>query len=309
VLRINDLAREMYGLRAGVVESVWDQVFDERLFKTTAALLADMVSRQALTGTGVVSSDAGREYLVQWRAVGPTLERVTFSAMDITAQRVAAEALAEQVRSRDQFIASVSHELRTPLTGGLGLLELIRDGSLEGGEAEEAFVLAIAQIRDLSDIVQDLLVAARADTGTLHIRPETVDLAQVSVDLVRSLEGHVQTDVHGPVPVLADPVRVRQIVRNLTTNAVRYGGRSQRLIVMPPGVVEVRDDGPPIPDDVRAVMFEAYARTPSSEAPTDSVGLGLTVARTLARLMGGDLTYHHDGTESVFTLSLPGAAG
>jgi two-component system OmpR family sensor kinase len=71
--------------------------------------------------------------------------------------------------------------------------------------------------------------------------------------------------------------------------------------------IEVRDDGRALSPEFQQKMFEPYERSEVTELPTDSVGLGLTVARTLARLMDGDLTYHHTGEESVFTLSLPRA--
>ncbi|MEX1271202.1 MAG: ATP-binding protein, partial [Acidimicrobiia bacterium] len=104
----------------------------------------------------------------------------------------------------------------------------------------------------------------------------------------------------------ADPVRVRQIVKNLLTNAVRYGGPQRGVTVRTEGravVVEVTDDGPPLAADFVARMFEPYERVGGNASP-ESVGLGLTVARTLARLMGGEVTYHHDG-RAVFRLTLP----
>lgn len=237
----------------------------------------------------------------------PSLERVMFCLMDNTAQRRATEALAQQVRSRDRFIASISHELRTPLTGALGLMEVIDHGGLEAGEEDELFDVALGQLRDLTDIVQDLLVAARADTGTLAVKPERIDLMGLTSTVLEGVGEPIAFDPGAAVMVIADPVRVRQVVRNLVTNAARYGGPNRRIL-MDGTDLEVRDDGPEIPDTVAATMFEPYGRGASSDTATDPVGLGLTVARTLARLMDGDVTYRRVGEESVFRLSLPPAS-
>jgi signal transduction histidine kinase len=107
--------------------------------------------------------------------------------------------------------------------------------------------------------------------------------------------------------VMADSGRVRQIIRNLLVNAKRYGVAPVRVIVRnDEGVVrvEIRDHGEPIPMDERDLIFQRYYRARQTPGVTASVGLGLTVSRELAQIMGGDLTYDHDG-ESVFTLSLP----
>jgi signal transduction histidine kinase len=245
---------------------------------------------------------------VNWRSLDRRFERVMFSGVDITSQQEAERSLAEQVRARDQFIATVSHELRTPLTGALGLLELLHAGQITGDERHEAMDLALAQTRDMADIVQDLLVAARASSGGLVIKPETMSLPDLARSVVASVTGDFGFDVQSPVVVFADPVRVRQIVRNMATNAVRYGGGTRCVRVRTAdglGIIEVTDDGAPLDPDLQTRMFEPYERSGGVSLPTESVGLGLTVARMLARLMGGDLIYRHDGASSIFALTLP----
>lgn len=105
----------------------------------------------------------------------------------------------------------------------------------------------------------------------------------------------------------ADPQRIRQIARNLITNAQRYGGPAIRVVVGNEGrrgVLEVRDNGEPISLASRSEIFEPYTRANQRSGVTASVGLGLTVSRRLARHMGGDLVYSHDGNEAVFSLTL-----
>jgi len=106
---------------------------------------------------------------------------------------------------------------------------------------------------------------------------------------------------------LADPIRFRQIVRNLVTNAIRYGGDEIQISMSRKGdrvAVCVADDGPGVPEEDRERIFEAYHRAHSSAGQPGSVGLGLTVSRTLAELMGGSLSYSKNGL-STFVLDLP----
>ena len=109
--------------------------------------------------------------------------------------------------------------------------------------------------------------------------------------------------------MLGDPGRVRQILRNLISNALRYGGDRIRVIVGADSshLVQVRDNGPGIPSEERERMFHPYQRAHDAPGVTASMGLGLTISRSLARLMNGDLEYRHEDGESVFELMLPQA--
>ena len=105
-------------------------------------------------------------------------------------------------------------------------------------------------------------------------------------------------------------MRLRQIIRNLMSNAIRYGGDHVDVgIARENGHIHitVEDDGSGIPQGQWEQVFEAYARAHDTSEQPNSVGLGLTVSRKLARLMGGDLEYRHE-ERSVFDLSLPAAA-
>jgi signal transduction histidine kinase len=104
-----------------------------------------------------------------------------------------------------------------------------------------------------------------------------------------------------------DPLRLRQILRNLLSNARRYGGDTVTIRVrtdLDRVVVEVVDDGPGVPPGEEEAIFQPYIRNRSDQALPGSIGLGLSVSRRLARLMGGDLVYRRDHG-SVFELSLP----
>ncbi|HUF16140.1 MAG TPA: GAF domain-containing sensor histidine kinase [Acidimicrobiia bacterium] len=221
--------------------------------------------------------------------------------------------LEELVQSKDQFVASISHELRTPLSAVLGFAEELRDhtASFQPHEATEILELIAEQSRDMADMVEDLLVAARADIGTVTIHADVVYLraqAEVAVASLGSEGDNTIEVVGGPGKAWADPTRTRQIIRNLLTNAVRYGGATVTIEATTRGgatVLTVSDDGPGLAESDWEKIFEPYVRAHERPTQPESVGLGLTVSRQLARLMGGDLTYHADGTGSVFQLTLP----
>lgn len=233
---------------------------------------------------------------------------VLMSARDVTEVVEAARDLEQLVESKNQFIATVSHELRTPITAVAGLTQELHDrfDDFSPDEIGELLNLVSAQGRDVANIVEDLLVAARAEVGTLALHLDLVDLGE----LVESVPQYGATVVPGyeRLSVRADAGRVRQILRNLLVNAERYGGKNRRIVLVRgamSAVVEVRDDGDPIHPDERERVFEAYQSGGDVPGRTGSMGLGLTVSRQLARLQGGDLIYSHDGAESVFALTMP----
>lgn len=230
--------------------------------------------------------------------------------------RIAVERrLQDLVKSKDEFVASVSHELRTPLTAVVGLSTELLHRWKEFGEEEIAeFTATIAgQSREVADIVEDLLVAARADIGKVSVYPDTVDVpAEIEAVLEVFPEDVVErVDVAGtPTWAWADAKRLRQIVRNLITNAVRYGGDHIEVRYgQENGTVEVAvaDDGDGIAPEFEEIVFEPYGRAKQDTAQPGSVGLGLSVSRHLARLMGGDLVYRHDGDKAYFELQVPAA--
>ena len=236
--------------------------------------------------------------------------------VDMTAQLRAQHALEELVRSKDEFLATVSHELRTPLTVVHGMAHELRDewDSFSAEERHEMAGLIAEQSTELAFLVEDLLVVARADAGTLEVNVEAVDLRTEVMAAVASVTDAISDTVSlecGDAHVIADRLRVRQIVRNLLTNAHRYGGDDVRLTASPiarPGAcsIQVRDNGSGVPEELAASLFEPYQRAHSLGIATEAVGLGLTVSRTLAESMGGALEYRREDGWSVFELTLPG---
>jgi signal transduction histidine kinase len=226
-------------------------------------------------------------------------------------RRAAYEKLEQLVRSKDEFIASVSHELRTPLTVVVGLANEMKEGfgQFTDDELSEFIGLVAGQGNEVANIVEDLLVIARADIDRITVLPEAVDLAAHVRAVFAGLEQDEDLAVIGQAPpAWCDPGRLRQIVRNLLTNAVRYGGKRVRVelgVIGDQARVEVCDDGEGIDEQDHDRVFEAYHRAHDRRGQPASVGLGLTVSKRLAELMGGDLTYYRRDGWSVFALSLP----
>lgn len=216
-------------------------------------------------------------------------------------------------KARDEFVATVSHELRNPMSVLLGLAqELAADyeGFSEVERREIAEVIA-GQADDASWIIEDLLVAYREDMSRVSVASEPFDVAH---EIRRALEGVDEAigfergeDV---APVLGDPRRTRQIIRNLITNAVKYGGEEVKVVTRRSGQefvqILVCDTGDPLDPEEAERIFQSYERG-SGLHDARSVGLGLSVARKLAGLMNGSIVYEHDGTYSSFVVTLPAA--
>ncbi|HJQ76233.1 MAG TPA: HAMP domain-containing sensor histidine kinase [Acidimicrobiia bacterium] len=226
-----------------------------------------------------------------------------------------AEALRASNESKDRLLASVAHEIRTPLTAIVGLSEAVADrGSLRVEEIDELCGIIALQSRELAELVEDLLVASRADFGNLSIRPEGIDLGDQVERVVEGLRESVPsaksiTVSGGHLRAWADPLRVRQIIRNLLTNAVRYGGdRISVALDEHDGLafLAVSDDGRGIADSESNLIFERYYRSAQSPTQPGSVGIGLAVSRQLAEMMGGTLSYVSSPPRFELTLPLDG---
>lgn len=223
------------------------------------------------------------------------------------------ERLEELIRSKDEFVASVSHELRTPLSSVVGLSYELRDRRGEFSEIEADGLMSVIaeQSAEVADIIDDLLVTARADIGTLIVDPAPIDVATMLDGIMRTdlAAGFERVERIGPkITPLADPMRLRQILRNLIANAGRYGGPSLRIITsceQDRALITVADDGPGVSPDLAQTIFRPYARAHHAGTQPASVGLGLSVARELARLMDGDLVYQRAGEWTEFVVVLP----
>ena len=256
-----------------------------------------------------------RSYEAQVAAIDGS--SVLVAIRDVTERARLRRRLEGLIQSKDEFVASVSHALRTPLTSILGFATELRDrwSALHADEVRGMIDLIADQGRDMSELIEDLLVAARGDVGMVSVRSETVGLGDEIRGVLAALP-HAEVEVEiverdGPVAAVADAFRLRQIMRNLLVNGLRHGARRMEVHIgrsVGNAVVLVRNAGPVIPEGEWDLVFDPYepaAPAPGAAGDPPSVGLGLSVARMLAWLMEGDLTFFVEDGQGTFELLLP----
>lgn len=226
----------------------------------------------------------------------------------------ARQASEEKVR---RFVADASHELRTPLAAIRGYSELTRRS---GHELPDDIRHALSRIESesvrMSALVDDLLLLARLDEGR-ELRKDPVDLGRVLVDAVA--DARATSSAHewvvrvpeAPVVVEGDEHRLHQVVANLLANARIHtpdGTRVTAALGSLEGraIVTITDTGPGIPDDIKPVLFERFARADTSRSrATGSTGLGLAIVAGVVAAHRGRVTVSSRPGETVFTISLP----
>jgi signal transduction histidine kinase len=223
--------------------------------------------------------------------------------------------LAQLDNARKEFVANASHELRTPLFSLGGFLELLADEELDEETRREFLATMQSQVERLTRLSANLLDLSRVDAGQLTVVEEPVDLAYVARTIVSELEpvsgssGHsLDVDADDEVWAVGDAERVIQIVRALVVNA---------LVHTPPGTsvglrarcrdgraeLLVEDAGPGIPAEHHGAVFDRFYRVEGGVA--SGSGLGLSIARELARLMNGSVQLESRPGRTVVTLELP----
>lgn len=240
---------------------------------------------------------------------------------------------AELARARDQaehaslaktrFLANMSHELRTPFNGMLGMIQQLEQGHLSPTQREQLST-AHQSAQHLLNLLNDILDLSALDAGKLKIGLEPVQFRQVVNEVLRWMQAHaeeknltleVYMDRDCPLWVLTDPTRVRQILLNLMSNAIKFTeqGRVCVDVRCSPAAqgevtwtVEVRDTGNGIDEATLSRLFQRFQRADASlTRHQGGTGLGLEISRTLARRMDGDITAtSRPGKGSCFTLQL-----
>jgi PAS domain S-box-containing protein len=265
------------------------------------------------------------------KAVDPDNPRTGGTAWildDITERRQMDQALAKArddaeaaSRAKSAFLANTSHELRTPLNGLVGLTRLARQPDLDETQ-RAAYIEQIADSAEtLSAIINDILDLSKIEAGKLHVETlpfdlygllQTLQRAYGTLAEARALRFTVEIAPQVPRQVLGDPVRVRQILSNYLSNALKFTAHgSVRLMVrqVTHGLLrfEVQDTGPGIPAAVQARLFRPFTQADQSTTRRyGGTGLGLSICHELAALMGGSVGVQSTpGAGSVFWAELP----
>ncbi len=222
--------------------------------------------------------------------------------------------LAELDSARKQFIANASHELRTPIFSLGGFVELLDEEDPTPEERAEFVRTMRQQIERLTKLTGDLLNLSQLDAGGIVMTLRSVDLGTLARDVVR--EFGARADLRGsrlelrrpnqPVVAVADPERVRQIIRILLDNALTHtpDGTSVTVTIYSSDTraeLTVSDDGTGIPQRVQKRIFERFYTADSAGGS----GLGLAIARELAQRMDGRIAISSSRRFTAFTLDLP----
>jgi PAS domain S-box-containing protein len=256
---------------------------------------------------------------------------------DITDRKLAAERLAEQQRreaeklrehanrlsqlerTKSEFLNVASHELRGPIAVLLGYVSMLDDGTLSGAELPKILPVMSAKLQQMELLVQQMLETARLEASRFELHLELVDLCRLAERVVGNYRVFAQ-DTHDmsfsrseePVVVRGDPRRLETVLANLLDNAIKYsprGGPVRCLVAHTRGraFLSVEDTGLGIAEQSMGRLFTRFGRIVTSEnAHIDGTGLGLYLAREIARHHGGDiLVESREGRGSRFTLALP----
>jgi len=217
-------------------------------------------------------------------------------------------------KAREDFIANASHELRTPLTSIYGIAQLLREEPGMPIPAEEMIDIINSEATDLNRMVEDLLTTARLAAGQLRFEPEHVETEGEVDKIVGPFQRNgadVSADVEDAV-VNVDRLRQQQVVRNLISNATKYGGPHIRLRGRVDGqwyVWTVADDGDGVPAELEERLFQRFIHQHSfQQAVAGGVGLGLSIVKSLAEGMGGSVSYEKTPDEVRFIVRVPMAA-
>ena len=290
-----------------------EQSVDSLLASVLAVAEGARWAQHTASDTGVDGQPI--ELVVRWHAAEhagkPDYSNVYVVLQDVTDLTVARRELENTLKSQNRFIASISHELRTPLTAVLGFShELANEhGTYEDHDLAEFRDLIEHHAVEMSHIIEDLLVWSRSDIGEVTINFEPFDIGRLVERTLRSLPGCParMPKVSASVDVMADPVRVRQILRNLVTNAVRYGGEEIFVEMGETDThvrIEIHDSGPEIPVEKAKSIFLPYQRMNEESTMPSSIGLGLAISRVLAELQDGSLQLERTETSNAFVLTL-----
>jgi len=224
--------------------------------------------------------------------------------------------ITDEVAKLRTAIATTAHEIRGPVAVLCAVAETLADadeGDLDADQQARLMASVARQSRMLDSITADLLTTAQIQRGTLRVEPHNLDPVALLETLIQDrYPNTVAVEVRDGREVVADPLRLEQMVGNLLSNAHKYGRQPIVLRTRSCGehpellCIDVEDDGLGVPEEFQGQLFREFSRASGTAAA--GTGLGLHVVRTLAQAQGGSISYATaPGGGAVFTLTLPAA--
>jgi PAS domain S-box-containing protein len=342
IVYANDALQRIYGYSAAELQalpSFLDIVAPEERAEVAARLqrrLAGEASGPGQQQLTIVRKDGRRveiEYALKFLGgEGPTLRLISI-IRDVTQrnrteaeQRTASErlheieALREQAAFKTQFINTVAHELNTPLTPIRLQAHLLKESPQLAPELRKSITILDRNVERLSDLVKDVLEAARLQAGRLNVQPRATDANRVIRETIEAYEepcrqaGVALESRLAPVaPAMADPPRLAQVMFNLLSNALKFTPRGGRIVVesLVPGnevVIEVRDTGAGIRAEDVARLFQPFSQFhQQDDRPRTGTGLGLYICKGIIEQHHGRIEAESPGlgAGTTFRFSLP----
>lgn len=234
------------------------------------------------------------------------------------------EELEQVTRSRERLMRGFSHDLKNPLGAADGHAQLLEAGyaGAMSDEQRDSIVQIRRSIRAALGLIEDLLQLAKTESGHIEVQRRSVDVREVVREVADTFRAQCEAkglvldvDLPDEFPTIeTDPSRVRQVLGNLVSNAIKYtpAGRVEITVGFRDNpassgrcvVVNVADTGPGIPEEKRHLVFQEFVRL--QPETTRGAGIGLTISRRVARALGGEITFHSEaGHGATFTLWLP----
>lgn len=268
----------------------------------------------ALLGTGVVFWFARRDRALSGQ-LARALDEEAVARDEAERRRMELERVTE---SKTRLVRGFTHDVKNPIGAADGYMQLLEEGMMDPLTPRQAASVARARrsVAQALGLIDDLLQLARAESGELDVRHEPVNLGDLARDVTEEFRAQAEQKglaitVDGAkdgVVVDSDPVRVRQVVSNLVSNAVKYTARGAVTVRVRAdggrGAIEVVDTGAGIPADRQQLVFQEFVRLDPHVAP--GAGVGLAISQRIVHALGGELTLESEsGRGSSFVLWLP----